>query len=444
MSSPVPKPETRNLKHETNKDMNKQNLNLLILEDNPDHAELMVKELKKEGFIFEWERVETKKSFKKALAKKPDIILSDYNLPSFDGMTAIRLQQQTAPDIPLILVSGTIGEELAVECMKAGAIDYVLKDKLSRLGPVIKRAIKEAEEHIKRKQAEEEIVKLSKIVETTPEAIIITDIQGKIEYVNPGLLAMSGFEDDSKIIGQSLFLFSDEDGKKRLHEEVIPELLSGGKWKGEIPVKRKDGSVFPAEMICSIILDEKEQSKYLLSNYNDITERKQAEKALQESNKRLNIILNHLHAGVVIIDTENYIIIDINPMAAQMIGAPKEEIIGKICHKYICPVEIGKCPIIDLGQNMDNSEREIINTKGEIISIQKTVIPITLNGRNCLLENFIDITKLKNAEKELKKRLRELEVYYKATLGREGRIIELKHEINRLLEQFGEKRKYGV
>ncbi|MCD4790066.1 MAG: response regulator [Bacteroidales bacterium] len=139
--------------------MNKQNLNILNLEDNSDDAELIVRELKKEGFVFEWKRVETETSFKKALAEKPDIILSDYKLPSFDGMAAIKLQQQTAPDIPLILVSGTIGEELAVECVKAGATDYVLKDKISRLCPVIKRAIKEAEELRKRKQAEEELKK---------------------------------------------------------------------------------------------------------------------------------------------------------------------------------------------------------------------------------------------------------------------------------------------
>ena len=146
------------MKHEIKK-MNKQKLNLLILEDNPIDAKLMVTKLKKEGFVFEWERVETKKSFIKALAEKPDIILSDYKLPSFDGMAAIKLQQQTAPDIPLIIISGTIGEEIAVECMKAGATDYVLKEKLSRMGPVMKRAIKEAEELRKRKQAEEELKK---------------------------------------------------------------------------------------------------------------------------------------------------------------------------------------------------------------------------------------------------------------------------------------------
>ena len=137
--------------------MEKKVLNLLILEDNPDDAALAVRELEQEGFTLEWSRVETKKAFRDALDKNPDLILADYKVPSFNGMDALKLQQEIAPEIPLVIVSGTIGEELAVECMKAGALDYVLKDKLFRLGPVIKRALVEAEVYQERKQAEEQL-----------------------------------------------------------------------------------------------------------------------------------------------------------------------------------------------------------------------------------------------------------------------------------------------
>ena len=137
--------------------MNKQKLHLLFLEDNPDDTELIVRELEKNGFIFEWERVETEKTFKKALSKKPDIILADYKLPSFDGMAAIKLQQEISPDIPLILVSGTIGEELAIDCLKAGAMDYVLKDNLSRLAPTVTRSLKEIKILSEQKKAEKEL-----------------------------------------------------------------------------------------------------------------------------------------------------------------------------------------------------------------------------------------------------------------------------------------------
>ena len=107
--------------------MEEKPLRLLILEDNPDDAELMVLHLEREGFTAEWRRVETEDSFRKALDEKPDLILSDYSLPSFSGAAALRIAQEITPEIPFIMVSGAIGEEIAVECMKAGAVDYVLK-----------------------------------------------------------------------------------------------------------------------------------------------------------------------------------------------------------------------------------------------------------------------------------------------------------------------------
>ena len=137
--------------------MEKKALNLLVLEDNPDDVELAVKELEQEGFDVEWSMVETEETFRKAIAQGPDLILADYSLPCFDGMSALMIQQYIAPEIPLIVVSGTIGEDLAVECMRSGATDYVLKDNLHRLGPVVKRALEEAEAYRGGKLAKEEL-----------------------------------------------------------------------------------------------------------------------------------------------------------------------------------------------------------------------------------------------------------------------------------------------
>ncbi len=123
--------------------MEMMTLHLLILEDNPDDAELAVKELEREGFDVKWTRVDTEEAFRKALTEKLDLILLDYSLPTFDCPAALEIHRQLHLEIPIIVVSGTIGEEVAVECMKFGATDYVLKDKLSRLGPVVKRALEE-------------------------------------------------------------------------------------------------------------------------------------------------------------------------------------------------------------------------------------------------------------------------------------------------------------
>jgi two-component system, cell cycle sensor histidine kinase and response regulator CckA len=139
--------------------MKKETLHLLILNDNPDDAKLVARALESDEFSLEWNRVDTEKLFRKALGKKPDLILADYNLPAFDGMTALKIKNETAPEIPLILISNTIGDDAAVECVKAGATDYVLKDKISRLGQVVKRALEEAETYRKRLRAEETLLK---------------------------------------------------------------------------------------------------------------------------------------------------------------------------------------------------------------------------------------------------------------------------------------------
>jgi two-component system cell cycle sensor histidine kinase/response regulator CckA len=164
-------------------------LRLLILEDDPYDAELEVVMLKEAGYDCQWERIETRAEFLACLdAPDYDVILADYNMPAFDGLTALELLQQRDLDLPFILVSGTMGEETAIESLKAGATDYVLKDRLTRLGPVVERALRETEERRQRMQAEEALQKnqrlLNAIVDNSPVAIQIKDLEGRYLLVN--------------------------------------------------------------------------------------------------------------------------------------------------------------------------------------------------------------------------------------------------------------------
>ena len=132
---------------------------VLILEHEPDDIALLVYELKKGNFNYVSEIVETRDTFTQALHDfKPEIVLSDYSLPSFDGVAAYQIKQEICPDIPFIIVSGTIGEENAVELIKKGVTDYVLKDKLFTIIPKIKRALKEAKERVEKQLAEKTLV----------------------------------------------------------------------------------------------------------------------------------------------------------------------------------------------------------------------------------------------------------------------------------------------
>jgi DNA-binding NtrC family response regulator len=116
-------------------------LRVLIIEDRPSDAELMVLRLEDEGFDPEWVRVETEAAYVAKLDAMPDLILSDWSLPRFSGLQALHLLRETGLDIPFVIVSGGIGEEAAVDAVHQGADDYVFKDRLARLGPAIRRAL---------------------------------------------------------------------------------------------------------------------------------------------------------------------------------------------------------------------------------------------------------------------------------------------------------------
>src|SRR5450432_2861160 len=135
----------------------KRPLQILIVEDNPDDADLMLSELRRGGFDPQGKRVETEPDFLAEIKNSPDIILSDYSMPEFNGLRAAELLQKTGLDIPFILISGVVGEDAAVEAMKHGATDYLLKDRIARLGQAVERALHEAQDQDELKQAEEEL-----------------------------------------------------------------------------------------------------------------------------------------------------------------------------------------------------------------------------------------------------------------------------------------------
>jgi PAS domain S-box-containing protein len=130
---------------------------------------------------------------------------------------------------------------------------------------------------------------------------------------------------------------------------------------------------------------------------------KTTKEALLERENYQRTIFSAIQTGIILIDAETQNIIDLNNVASKLIRASKEEIIGKNCHKYICPAEEGKCPIINLNQTVDNSERVLLDVNNNEIPIIKTVATVNLNGRETLLESFIDIRDRKKAEESMQK-----------------------------------------
>jgi signal transduction histidine kinase/CheY-like chemotaxis protein len=147
-------------------------LNVLIAEDSPDDAELMVAQLRHHGYAPQWKRVQTEADFLAELAKRPDLVLSDYAMPQFSGLRAAQLTTASGLNVPFILVSGTVGEDAAVEAMRLGATDYLLKDRIGRLGSAVERALEQKKLREERRLTEEELRWKSALLEAQLEASI--------------------------------------------------------------------------------------------------------------------------------------------------------------------------------------------------------------------------------------------------------------------------------
>src|SRR6185437_4247499 len=138
-------------------------LNVLIVEDSADDAELLLEHLRDAGFAPAWKRVETEAQYAGSLSDRIDLVFSDFSLPQFSTFRALELLQKSHLEIPFVVVSGTIGDESAVDILKAGATDYVLKSHLSRVGPVVRRALKECAERAERKKLHEQFLHAQKM-----------------------------------------------------------------------------------------------------------------------------------------------------------------------------------------------------------------------------------------------------------------------------------------
>lgn len=382
----------------------KKPIRLLIIEDSDDDKELLLMEIKRGGYEPDFVCLETADALNTALDGYDwDIILSDFAMPKFNGLAALQIVKERGIDIPFIIVSGTIGEDIAVTAMKAGAQDYIMKGNLKRLIPALERELKEAEirkqrklsekalheseekfrkafffspdsiailravdgvfvsvnkgftqitglaeadiigktsaeiniwadpddeqkftkelqtwnevqnfeaaflarngkidglisasiieldgqPHIlniirditERKIAAEKISQLSRAVEQSPTSIIITDINGKIEYVNPKAIKTSGYSLD-ELIGQNLSIFNSGDLRKEAYDVLWNTILSGNEYKGEFRNKKKNGELYWESVVISPIKNDYGKFSHFLAIKEDITDRKKIEQDL--------------------------------------------------------------------------------------------------------------------------------------------------------------------
>ncbi|MGD0089372.1 MAG: response regulator [Planctomycetota bacterium] len=257
-------------------------LRILHLEDSPNDAELIQARLAGDGVAFEAVTVATRAQYLGALEGGGfDIIFSDYSLPDFDGLSALKLAQEHCPNVPVIIVSGAIGEDLAAELLRDGARDYVLKDRLARLAPALQRVLREAEEHAKREEAERKLWIKDAAIASSINGIILADLDGRITYANKAALAMSGYT-EAEVVGLDLVPLAQD---RKRGEEAQTELRRVGCWVGEMAARKKDGGILHVNLSGNLVYGADNKPLCLMFSFQDITAHRKLERQLQQIEK---------------------------------------------------------------------------------------------------------------------------------------------------------------
>ena len=241
--------------------------------------------------------------------------------------------------------------------------------------------------------AEEEIYRA--IFEQSDDAIFITKEEHILE-VNPKGCKLLGYDKAhfEKISPLSIFTEESLPGI----QNALSSVLENRSVFFEAKIKRSDNSILDVEVS---FLSMGDQRNTLTIIVRDITLRKESERLVQIEREILSALLKKSLCGILLIDASSHKIVDVNPIAIKTIGRSKEDIVGNICHQFICPAEVGKCPISDLGLTVDNSEKKMINAQKEVIPILKSVVPVTIEDKEYFVECFIDLSESKRTEKRL-------------------------------------------
>ncbi len=385
-------------------------IRILIVEDNEDDTLLTITALREYGYAPTYERVEDPQALTAALQRKWDCVISDFSMPHFNGIEALRITKSTDKNLPFILVSGTIGESTAVAAMKAGVADYLMKDNLARLGPAIEREIAEAAMRREKEKAEANLLeserKYRALVNEIHEGVFITDEHGVLTFANEALAKIYGRESASAMIGSNLMDFVLLESREILETNF------------QIMIDERHDAHRPTEMIIikpngeravvfhhPTIIVEKGRVIGTRGIVIDITERKRNEEQLRLQSAALESADN----AIVIMD-RNGMTKWINKAYTRLTGYKYEEVIGNNARDLLKSGVQNASFFKDLWQTILGGEvwrGEIVNRHkdGHIYVEEQTITPVF--DERGLIQHFIaikqDITEKKRSEDALRR-----------------------------------------
>ncbi len=308
---------------------------ILHLEDEPDFAELVRTMLAGDGLDFEIRCVGTRSALEEALATGEfDVVISDYHLPSFSGLDALAIVREKYLHLPFILVSGTIGEQAAIESLKAGATDYLLKQHPDRLPSAVRRAVQEAEERARLREAETELVRREKyfrtLTENSLDVLAILNPEGHYTYITPSIERVNGFTPE-ELRGSSIL--------ERVHPEDVPrvrEALQRALSQPDQTVKiqfrhqnkNKDGEWRQLELVGQNRLRDPEIAG-LVAHCRDVTDRWRAEEELRNSEKQYRLLFHGNPNPMWVFDPQTEAFLEVNEAAVKHYGYSREEFLTR-------------------------------------------------------------------------------------------------------------------
>ncbi|WP_353155269.1 EAL domain-containing protein [Herminiimonas fonticola] len=307
-------------------------IKILMVEDTPTDAELALRELKRSGILHQARRVETEQELRHELADfKPDVVLSDFSMPHFDGLSALKVVRQELPDTPFIFVSGRIGEELAIESLKLGASDYVIKTNLSRLPSAVSRAMEHVEQRDARRRIETELLESNLMfrtfMENLPGAAFIKDKDGRYLYGNHGLDKAFNVEKGYSIGKLDTELIPLDVAYKL--REMESRVLNAGTALQELEVMSMPSGVSYWLSTKFPLVGENSESRHVGGIAINITERMKVEQDLLLRTRAIEACVN----PIVIVDTATpgMPLIYVNGAFETITGYSAEEAIGRNC-----------------------------------------------------------------------------------------------------------------
>ena len=291
-------------------------LRVLIVEDELADAELMVMRLMDEGFKMDWQQVQTEMDYLSALDTPPDLILSDWSLPQFSGLRALELIRKRGLDIPFIIVSGSIGEEAAIDALHRGTYNYLLKDRLEQLGQTVRNALGQKRLREERNRSEEALKKeqylMRMLMDTVPKSIFFKDAQGRFIRVNQSQARTLGANDPDQLIGKTDFDFF---GLNHAQAASINELEIIRTGQPQIDIE--EFATYPdrsSEWFATTKMPLRDENGKIVGTFGisrNITQRKITEIQLQESQRFSQATIDALTAHICVLD-ENGKILAVN------------------------------------------------------------------------------------------------------------------------------------